>query len=175
MFVSGNRERQAQKAMKTILTCILLALASATADAATYRALVVLLRNGHTDVYRLDMLPRMEFDGDDMHLQTLATGTLVNYRRADVARFYVEDRRTAVESLPVGQLDIWQTAPYTYCVSGLEASDAIIVSDLGGRLIGGCATRSTSGTTVISLGALPVGMYLIKLGNVRTLKINKTR
>lgn len=163
------------KHFSRILPCLVMTLASATVIADTYKDLVVLLRNGHTDVYKLELLPHLEFSDAKMVIQPSATTNVITYLLSEVERFYFEERGDAVKSLHDNGLYVEQTSPFTYEIHGLATTDVITVCDISGRIFPFSISHGGYGTATVTLAALPNGIYLIKLGNKRALKINKAQ
>lgn len=153
-----------------LLSTVLTAAADGSEDEKDYNILVVQLRDGTYDTYRLDTNPKLTYEGSGMVIKSELVEA--RYERADVKNMNFGDEETGIRQ--AGMPDGFRFAlnGSHVMLGGLKACTTVKVFATDGRLTGS-AKASADGEASISLDVCPAGIYLISIEGRRTIKVTK--
>lgn len=155
--------------MKRLRVLLLTALLLPLSAMATESTLVVELTSGETANYLLQEKPVLTFDGTQLTITTEAVQT--GYERALVKRFYFIGDFTGIKETAKNAVVYKQTDADHLEISGLSANDRIIIYNMSGVQVGSVSRESDK--AVVSLSGVQRGIYLVKVGNIQTIKFVK--
>lgn len=134
-------------------------------------ALVVELNTGFAERFALLDEPELTISGTKLVVKT--TVLEESYERSDVKSFYFENKSTGIgqvqgnTAISINQIGIDQ-----FLITGISDEDRITVSNHLGQTFEHVVSRE-GGQAMINLSTSYRGVYIIKIGKNKTLKINK--
>ena len=131
--------------------------------------LVLKLSDGKIETFNLQEKPVITMPGEKLKIITSFLET--TYERKNVLKLYF-DVGTDVDALAQDALFFTQMTDGKLVVTNIKENNRIIVSDLSGHLYSNCVVRNNNEATVC-LESCPKGVYLIKIDNLKTIKIIK--
>lgn len=131
-------------------------------------ALQLELVNGKTVSFALDAKPVITFSRDSIEISE--GGFATSYLRTEVSHYHFSLVDTSIGSVKGNEVQIVKTSPYIYKIEGY--SGKVLVCNVAGIKYPNCVTNMDN-EVVIDLGGLSTGVYIIKIGNLRTIKIAK--
>lgn len=155
--------------MRKILSLIvLLIMLPICTKAEMAMALQLELVNGKTISFVLVQKPVITFSGDSI---TITEGGFVtNYLRSEVSHYHFSLVDTSIGFVKEDEVQIVQVLPYLYKVLGF--SGKVQVYNVAGMSFSDSVT-DINHEVLINMQSLPTGVYIIKIGNLRTIKIAK--
>lgn len=151
-----------------LIVMVLLASLPLCTMAETAMALQLELVSGETVSFVLDNKPVVSFSGDS--IQISEGGFATSYLRAEVSHYHFSMVDTSAGSVKEDAVKIVQLSPYLYNVQG--GLSKVLVCNVAGINYPNTVTRQDS-EVLVDLRSLPTGVYIIKIGNLRTIKIAK--
>jgi hypothetical protein len=155
--------------MKRLKWLFLAALLLPLSALAAETTLVVELTTGQTANYVLQDKPVLTIEGTLLRIKTESVQT--DYERSQVKRFCFTGDHTGLKETLKDALVYKQTDADHLEISGLSANDRIMIYNTSGVQVG--AVSRDSDKAVVSLSGLQRGIYLIKVGNIQTIKFVK--
>lgn len=132
-------------------------------------SLVVELTNGQKVYYKLIEKPVLTMSDSKIRIESNMVET--GYERSNVTRFYFTNEDTGIKGVTMESFMFTQTADDEFIISNV-GSERIIVSNLSGHIYTNCVKKSGS-DAVVSLRGCTKGVYIIKIGNLQSIKITK--
>ena len=172
------------KGFKSILILVVLSfLAVADAIAAGGITLFLLLKDGKSETYSLVEKPVLTFAGDSLLIQSATVTTAVPYGYSKVDKIYFDvvtpdDTPSEGGEVPTDIEKALENASYSFAydgktvqISGAGDYPVVAVYGLNGMKVE-APSQVSSQQVLISLSALPKGIYVIRVNN-RSFKIVK--
>lgn len=133
--------------------------------------LVVELNTGMVERFALLDKPELTISGTKLVVKS--TVLEESYERSDVKSFYFENKGTGIEQVREdSSISIHQTGNDQFLITGISNQDKIVVCNHLGQTFEQFVSRD-GGTAVINLSTSYRGVYIIKIGKNKTIKINK--
>ena len=160
---------------KTFILTVALALGSLGAWAAT-PGVTFLFSNGVKASFAFASKPKIAVTATGLTVSS-TNAAEVSYQFADVQKFYFEDD---VVETGIQQVDgsgsakhpVFHYADGVVSVNGMAAGDRLVVSSVGGSLVGGVKADG-QGNASIDLSGHSAGVYVVSTGNGVSFKLLK--
>ena len=162
-----------RKRTKKKVLFLLLTLLMPFSSWASGSILVLELDNGSDVVFKLLEKPVLTFVEGKLEISSQTFSTK-SYNRSNIKKFYFSEDHDGLDELETSENTIIfkQTDDNRLVISNCPDSDRIMVSDLSGRLYNGSVSRNGS-EAIVDLSNCPKGIYIIKIGNMQTIKISR--
>jgi len=132
-------------------------------------AFVIELSNGTTANFLLQDKPTLRMEDTKINIST--NTVQASYEKAEVKRFYFTNEASGVKKMAPNNIVYKQIDGDRFEIIGLSKNEQITVCDITGGLI--CDVSRTNDKATINLSGHKQGVYLIKVGNCKTIKIIK--
>lgn len=133
--------------------------------------LVVELNTGMVERFALLDKPELTISGTKLVVKSAVLEE--SYERSEVKSFYFENKGTGIEQVREdSSISIHQTGNDQFLITGISNQDKIVVCNHLGQTFEQFVSRD-GGTAVINLSTSYRGVYIIKIGKNKTIKINK--
>ena len=161
--------------MKTFILTVALVLGSLGAWAAT-PGVTFLFSNGEKASFAFASKPKIAVTATDLTVSSTNAAAVV-YQVADVQKFYFEDDVvetgiSQVDGAVSAQHPVFNYADGVVSVSGMPSGGSLVVSSVGGSLVGGVKADG-QGNASIDLSGHSAGVYVVSTGNGVSFKLLK--
>lgn len=132
--------------------------------------LVVELQNGEKVYFALYEEPELTMSGGSVTIRT--PFVVIYYECSDISGIYFTDITTNVEKVKDMEVKFTQIGVNKYSIISDSLREKVLVNNIMGYSYNECVSINND-ETIVNLSPCPKGIYIIKIGNKKSIKITK--